>query len=91
MDPVCPERLDPDPDPVNIRPGFKPWLSVTAAPVCCCLLPPLGAIAYCQMLLTSAADRRSPPRSLLLDAAAACLETLLELISLTWLKFTHQN
>ena len=24
-DPVRPERLDPDPDPVNIRPDPKPW------------------------------------------------------------------
>ena len=24
-DPVCPERLDPNPDPINIRPDPKPW------------------------------------------------------------------
>ena len=24
-DPGCPERLDPDPNPVNIRPDPKPW------------------------------------------------------------------
>ena len=23
-DPVCPDRLDPDPDPVNIRPDLQP-------------------------------------------------------------------
>ena len=27
-DPVCPERLDPDLDPVNIRPDPKPWTPV---------------------------------------------------------------
>ena len=26
-DPVCPERLDPDPDLVNIRPDPQPWAS----------------------------------------------------------------
>ena len=25
-DPVCPERLDPDLDPVNNRPDPKPWI-----------------------------------------------------------------
>ena len=25
-DPVSPERLDPDPEPVNIRPDPKPWI-----------------------------------------------------------------
>ena len=24
-DPVCPERLDPAPNPVNIRPDPQPW------------------------------------------------------------------
>ena len=30
-DPVCPERVDPDPDPVNIRPDPQPcrWVQVT--------------------------------------------------------------
>ena len=53
-DPVCPERLDPDPDPVNIGPDPQPCAQLTwpslhlqqLTNICCVSLSPIILLSH---------------------------------------------